>query len=218
MNIKFIKNDEFSISKWSGGTTSQLAIYPEFAVYDERDFLWRISSAKVEVDKSTFTKLDDYKRIIMILDGELELIHKDQHSALLNQFESDYFNGEWETTSYGRVVDYNLMMSKSCQGDIEYIKVANTFKQIELCNKINRLEKKNSKKAKKYTQTFYCYSGVISIKLLEDTYIIEKGDFLQVDFDQSDDLKNIEFSLEKVSISPLESLPYAELISAFISY
>ncbi len=36
-----------------GGATTQLAIAPKGAVYADRDFLWRLSSATVELDCST---------------------------------------------------------------------------------------------------------------------------------------------------------------------
>lgn len=218
MNINFIKSDEFNASKWSGGTTTQLAIYPEDAVYAERDFIWRISSAKVEVEESTFTKLNDYKRVLMILDGKLSLIHKDQHSAVLNQFESDYFSGAWETSSYGSVVDYNLMMNQNCKGDIEYIRVENSNKQINVSNRINELENKEDERPRSYTHTIYCYSGMVSIKLSNDIYIMKKGDFLQVDFEHSDDVKKIDISLANKSENPLNLLSSADIISAFVSY
>ena len=44
--------DNYIISKWSGGTNTQVAIAPEGAVYADRDFLWRLSSARVELEHS----------------------------------------------------------------------------------------------------------------------------------------------------------------------
>ena len=54
---------DFVTSTWSGGTTTQLAIAPEGAVYAERSFLWRVSSATVELETSDFTPLPDYNRL-----------------------------------------------------------------------------------------------------------------------------------------------------------
>lgn len=42
--------DDYAVSRWSGGTTTQLAIFPPGASYADRDFLWRVSSAAVEDD------------------------------------------------------------------------------------------------------------------------------------------------------------------------
>ena len=41
---------DFVTTEWSGGTTTQLAISPERAAYGDREFLWRLSSATVELD------------------------------------------------------------------------------------------------------------------------------------------------------------------------
>ena len=49
-------------TQWSGGATTQLAIAPKGAVYADRDFLWRLSSATVELDESDFTPLPAYDR------------------------------------------------------------------------------------------------------------------------------------------------------------
>ena len=62
-------SSEYSTSAWSGGTTTELGIGPEGSRYADREFLWRISSATVDLEESTFTALPDYDRIIMTLEG-----------------------------------------------------------------------------------------------------------------------------------------------------
>ena len=44
-SIVDLKKEDFSVSSWSGGTTSQLAIEPENAEYKDRDFLCDLSTA-----------------------------------------------------------------------------------------------------------------------------------------------------------------------------
>ena len=44
------KAEDFVTSKWSGGSTTELYIYPPQAVYREGNFKCRISSATVEVE------------------------------------------------------------------------------------------------------------------------------------------------------------------------
>lgn len=119
-NIKIIRNNEHNTSEWSGGTTTQLCIYPYDSEYKELNFKWRLSSARVDVDESVFTHLPRIKRKIMILDGELLLEHQNHYSVKLKQFEQDAFCGDWKTKSYGKVIDFNLMMN-DCEGDLEYI-------------------------------------------------------------------------------------------------
>ena len=119
MKITKIAANEQSVSRWSGGTTTQIAIEPSNAVYAERDFLWRVSSAVVELPESDFTPLPDYDRILMILDGELSLTHDGGEEYTLRALEQTSFDGASRTFSRGQVTDFNLMMRKGrCTGRV----------------------------------------------------------------------------------------------------
>ena len=48
MTIQHLTPSDYITTKWSGGLTTQLGIAPASAVYADRDFLWRLSSATVE--------------------------------------------------------------------------------------------------------------------------------------------------------------------------
>ena len=50
MEWKLLTREDYATTNWSGGTTTQLSIAPEGAVYADRDFLWRRSSATVELE------------------------------------------------------------------------------------------------------------------------------------------------------------------------
>lgn len=115
-----IPKSAYNISSWSGGTSTQLFIYPPDSSYQERNFEIRISSATVDVEESVFTKLLAYKRVLMILSGQLEITHQGEYSKVLKQYECDYFDGAWNTTAKGKVVDFNLMTSKNLTGDLFY--------------------------------------------------------------------------------------------------
>ena len=54
-----LTKDDYVVSQWSGGTTTQLAIAPSGAQYGDRAFLWRLSSATVDLEESDFTPLPD---------------------------------------------------------------------------------------------------------------------------------------------------------------
>lgn len=123
MQHKYIPQSEQITSQWSGGTTTQLYIYPEDANYQKRDFLFRISSAKVETETSVFTKLEGIQRHLMILDGELSVEHKGHHRAHLKPFEIDSFMGDWETHASGRVTDFNLMLSSGAKGTVTHVEL-----------------------------------------------------------------------------------------------
>ncbi|SHI51956.1 HutD/Ves family protein [Lutispora thermophila] len=117
--IKLITKEQQKTSTWSGGTTTQLAIYPENADYGMRNFIWRLSSATVEADESVFTSLPGIERIIMILEGEIILEHEGHYKKVLGKFQQDSFSGSWTTRSIGQATDFNLMMRDGCQGQLE---------------------------------------------------------------------------------------------------
>ena len=103
---------DYVVSKWSGGTTTQLAIFPPTANYADRDFLWRVSSATVDLEESDFTPLPDYDRWISTLEGEIELTHNGGEPLRLRPFETHAFSGADATHSRGRCRDFNLMLRR----------------------------------------------------------------------------------------------------------
>ena len=103
---------DYRTSAWSGGTTTELLIRPRGAVYAERTFLFRVSSATVDLDKSTFTALPDYDRLIATLEGTITLLHDDGPALVLAPFQVHAFDGGSETVSFGRCRDFNLMLRK----------------------------------------------------------------------------------------------------------
>lgn len=120
-DVKVIAKEQQKTSTWSGGTTTQLAIYPEDGDYGSRNFIWRLSSATVEAEESVFTSLPGIDRIIMILEGEIELEHQGHYKKILGKFDQDSFSGGWTTKSIGQATDFNLMMKEGCQGKLEAV-------------------------------------------------------------------------------------------------
>ena len=117
--MKHLTKADYSVSTWSGGTTTQLAIAPEGAVYADRDFLWRISSATVDLDSSEFTLLPDYDRLITPLKGEMVLTHNGGSPVSLRPLQVHAFSGADSTHSEGRCTDFNLMLRKGrCEGSM----------------------------------------------------------------------------------------------------
>ena len=115
-SIRHKNSSEYNTSNWSGGTTTELGIGPDGSRYADREFLWRISSATVDLEESTFTALPDYDRIIMTLEGEIDLCHNDGEWMHLKAFETHSFDGGDDTVSKGKVVDFNLMTRKGAAG------------------------------------------------------------------------------------------------------
>lgn len=119
---KIIKKQELTTAQWSGGTTTQLALFPADADYAKRNFTWRVSSATVEVEESEFTALPGVLRCLMILDGTLHLKHEGHYETTLEKFGQDNFLGEWKTVSRGRVTDFNLMTT-SGEGRVQVLEL-----------------------------------------------------------------------------------------------
>lgn len=103
---------DYVTTQWSGGSTTQLVIAPEGAVYADRDFLWRVSSATVELEESDFTALPDYWRCISTVRGDMTLTHNGGAPLTLHPGEVHEFDGGDDTHSVGRCTDFNLMLRK----------------------------------------------------------------------------------------------------------
>lgn len=129
MRVSLIGKEQQKTSEWSGGTTTQIYIYPENADYKKRDFLFRISSAVCSDEKSVFTKLTGISRKLMVIDGRIELRHEGHHSRILGKYEQDSFEGDWNTLSEGCCRDFNLMTVPPCSGELEHIFVQSQLQQ-----------------------------------------------------------------------------------------
>jgi len=132
-----LKPENYVMSTWSGGTTTQISIAPEGAVYADRDFLWRLSSATVDLEKSDFTALPDYYRYIATLEGEIDVVHNQGEPIHLAPYKVHAFDGGAETQSFGRCRDFNLMLRKgACDGLLESVyAAAGEAADISACDK-----------------------------------------------------------------------------------
>ena len=130
MKYRIIKPEEYETGVWSGGTTTQLAIYPPGASYADRNFIFRLSSATVDTEQSEFTHLPDYDRWLMIFEGSARLVHSSERAVTLNPYDCDAFDGGISTVSFGKVTDYNLMLRKGGAGSMKAIDLDGNIKEI----------------------------------------------------------------------------------------
>ncbi|MGZ7445039.1 HutD/Ves family protein [Paenibacillus sp. TH7-28] len=121
--MKLIKKLDAPVSVWSGGTTVQMAIYPERASYARRDFAWRISLAEMTEPRTVFTSLPGYKRKLLATDGSFRLEHEGRRTAELRPYEQDCFEGEWTTRCTGMGKDVNLMLAGGWDGRLDVLRV-----------------------------------------------------------------------------------------------
>jgi len=118
MFVQVIPADSYNMTLWTGGSTTELYIYPEGSQYQVRDFIFRLSKATIETDESTFTPLEGVSRCLMLLEGSLTLWHGTQAPKTLQRFEVSTFKGTEITKSRGEAEGFNLMLGENAKGTL----------------------------------------------------------------------------------------------------
>lgn len=167
--IGIVKKSQYRTSQWSGGTTTELLIYPSGSSYSERSFKWRLSSAKVEASESVFTSLPGITRHIMVTEGQIVLEHENHYKKVLDTFQQDCFMGDWETVSRGKATDFNLMLAQGFSGSLEvcFLKAG---EQVDI----------NLGKEKKVTNVFYALNGDLLVEVDKRRFSIEEKDLFHI--------------------------------------
>lgn len=180
MNIKIYKSEDYTPSRWTGGTTTQLAIFPEDSDYLKRNFIWRLSTATCDLEETTFSKLPDYDRVLMVLKGDVVLAHQDVRVARLGELEQDRFDGGYHTKSFGKITDYNLMTAKGNKGYLDVIELTADSKELEF-EKDEELER--------FDVTFYCRDGYATITAGSETFMLMPGQQMVASFVSGEEVK-----------------------------
>jgi len=128
--MRIIRNKEYKKTFWSGGTTTEIYLYPEDGDYSKKQFNYRISSATIEVDESDFTVLPGIERVILPLENRMLLLHGEEE-VLLAPYEPYRFQGERSTRSRGINRDFNLMLNHGVHGNIEVLTIGKETSIIE---------------------------------------------------------------------------------------
>lgn len=118
MKQTYYPAQHFQAKAWANGTTTELVKYPTDSDFLKRDFIFRISTATVEAEESTFSDFSGLTRILMILDGSMTLIHEGRYQKDLNPYDQDTFDGSWSTRSIGKVRDFNVMFNEQAEGEL----------------------------------------------------------------------------------------------------
>lgn len=168
MGINILRPHSFKTSTWTGGSTTQLFIYPPTSEYTKLNFEVRLSLATVMTEESIFTSLPGIARKLLVLDGQITLTHENQYVKELNKFGVDEFLGDWKTSAKGNCTDFNLMTS----GDMDTKIMAQEVKK----DKAIQFDVDNLMK----WLFIYLYSGEISLGSHNNTYRITQGDLCMV--------------------------------------
>ena len=121
MRIRYLQKEGYGLSRWSGGVTSEIYIYPENGNYSQRDFKMRVSSAEVELEESVFTPLEGIDRWITPLEGSFELSHDGGPFLKMGPLDPPhFFSGGSRTLCRGKARDINLML-KGAGGEMRIV-------------------------------------------------------------------------------------------------
>ena len=174
-HVELLHKKDYKTTEWSGGLTTELSIAPEGSVYADRDFMWRLRSATVELEESDFTSLPDYDRIIMTLKGDISLSHNNDNWIDLPEFTPHAFDGGDETASKGKVIDFNLMLRKGrCTGHVVPLRM----EEGEGCDIRSIL---TFEMPEYEAVMIYCYKGTLAVTLDNgENYRLEDGDTLKL--------------------------------------
>lgn len=161
MNHHIYPKASLSTNTWSGGTTTELFIYPPESSYPNRDFFLRISTATIEIAESNFTALPGLHRQLMVLNGALNLDFGIHGQAALQPFQIAAFEGDWPTSSKGFATDFNVMTKGDYTANIQ----AYTLKEGE---ELTIQEE--------HPYFYYCFQGEVSITQTGEYFSLYKGD------------------------------------------
>ncbi len=216
MKYQVVKKEEQRTSKWSGGSTTEIFIYPEDANYAERHFSWRVSSATVELEESDFTPLYGVKRWIMPFDAPLLLKHRNQqkllYEILLKPFEAHCFKGDWDTRSIGKTRDFNLMLKEGSYGILKHFKLSEGV-EVSIKDIFPEIfDERLILTDKRFSLGVFSPVGLYHAKIEEDSAAVNSDELLIV----SNDTRNIhEFETIKVT-QPGDST--LNLVVFFVAY
>lgn len=117
-NLQLIKKENYTPTYWSGGMATELITYPVDSNYANRNFLWRLGVAKIDISESTFSNLPNVSRHLMVTQGKMNLEHENRYIKTLSPFEQDTFMGDWSTKTYGKASVFNLMTRENYDGEL----------------------------------------------------------------------------------------------------
>jgi environmental stress-induced protein Ves len=127
--VEILHLQSLTAKNWSGGTTTELFIYPEETNFQKGNYQLRVSLATVEKEATIFTPLPDTLRTLLVLEGSQLLQHQGKHTADLRPMEQDTFSGDWTTECVGTSVNFNVKTrgDKRAQVKVENLHAGTSF-------------------------------------------------------------------------------------------
>lgn len=179
MKCTLLKEEDYTKGRWTGGDFKELAIFPADSDYVNRDFLWRLSLDTVEKEEAQFPKLEDYDRVIMVLEGETVLSYEGERVTRLQALEQDRFDGAWKTTGFGQIKAYNLIVNKGMEGYLDLL----------FPGKEKNIYKSNQDSDKQMSvHTLFCLDGYAVVSVGNESHMLKAGQQLVIEEENKDEI------------------------------
>lgn len=129
MKIQTISSKDYIVNNWSGGSTTQMCIFPVNSTLSERNFLWRISSASFTSTSSKFSDFSGYQRYLLALEGKLSVTHNGLYKKDLKPYEVEYFLGSWDTDSTNSLDcrDFNFIVKEGLESKLSILSESDEY-------------------------------------------------------------------------------------------
>lgn len=176
MQYTIYREEDYKVTPQMGGETKELVMFPKTAEYIERDFIWRLSLDTVNAEEGTFSKMTDYDRVMLLMEGETVLSYENQRVARLAPLEQDRFDGAWKTKSFGSFSGISLMVRKGCEG---YMDLLFPKEEADTTPVFTESEKPNAEHA------LYCSEGYCVVNYEGESIMIRSGQTLVISCSES---------------------------------
>jgi environmental stress-induced protein Ves len=117
--MRHLRPENYRVMPWKngGGSTTEIAIYPETSDISSAGFIWRVSIAEVAAD-GPFSRFAGVDRQIMTIAGNGMMLKAGRHGTidLSRRFMPQAFSGDWNIEGHlidGPVRDFNLMVGRA---------------------------------------------------------------------------------------------------------
>lgn len=201
MQHRIIDQKTYHTQKWAHGETTELCVFPPDS---GKSFRWRVSSATVTKERSTFTVFYGVKRWILPFDGPLRLKHSNdgqsRFSITINPYEAHSFKGDWATESIGIVRDFNLMLRDDAVGILKAVKLY-TGQSLSMGDAFKEafeapITSTDQTTGQKITLGFYSIDSGFRLTNEKQVIVCIKDDLLLIDYSISEveQLKQFEIS------------------------
>jgi len=207
LHYEVVTSENRRIRKWGGGESAELLISPDGADFEDRSFDWWISTAITGAPEFAFSDFNGFMRHIMVLEGNLTLVHDGRHTISLAPFEQDYFDGGWQSKGFGACKDFNLILSQDYDGKL----IACENNATCFLKNVTQNHFLNS-----YC-VLYCPAGQVSITAFCNEKLIMKRDLNEGELILFENLDGVKGALKFIPRAKETSAAKAVCIAAYIA-